>query len=259
MLGLVRKETAELYRARLAELQLLKTPIGEDGYIRPITPGPLLYHGRFNLAWFDELGMRPIHGSPRVIFDVGAYDGGDAARFKLKFPAAEVYAFEADPKCFGEVGKNLAGLGVKCVCAAVCSAQEKSVPWYTSASDTRSQGSMFRHTAEYQQTFPKVRQIVASAVEAIRLDSFCAEREIEKIDLLHMDVEGAETEVARGLGFLRPKLIFTEALPFPGWIGPGTSSAEQHKFISSLGYILLGDWVYDRLYLRADLARYLSA
>ena len=46
----------------------------------------------FNLDW-----LKFLIESPKTIFDVGCYDGGDSIRFKQEFPISEVYSFEASP------------------------------------------------------------------------------------------------------------------------------------------------------------------
>ena len=47
-------------------------------------------------------------------------------------------------------------------------------------------------------------------VPSVRLDLFCADHGVEGIDVLHMDVQGAEGMVLQGLGALRPRMIFLE-------------------------------------------------
>jgi len=50
----------------------------------------------FDLGWlnqyFDETGL--------VVFDIGAFDGGDSVRFVNHPKVTEVHAFEASPRNF---------------------------------------------------------------------------------------------------------------------------------------------------------------
>src|SRR5260370_25791148 len=88
------------------------------------TGGVRLYHSKFNLGWLSELEL-----SPSVICDIGSYDGGDAIRFKMAFPRASVFAFEADPTRLKIVQANASKFGVTAVHAAVCD-RTGWVDWY---------------------------------------------------------------------------------------------------------------------------------
>jgi len=227
------REEIELLRTRIDSLQLVRNGADQDGEFTCLLPATLeerrLYHSAFNMAWIDELRL-----SPKVVLDIGAYDGGDSIRFKSRFPDARVVAFEADP-----------------------------VAWYQ-AHDARfddgkagSQGSMYRHSPACKQRYDFVRQSATPiSVEGIRIDTFCRRAGIDDVDVAHIDVEGAEYDVVAGLGDIRPKLLYVEAAPFDAWIG-AKRPAELHRKLSCSGYLLAADLGGDRLYLRADLVRLL--
>jgi hypothetical protein len=109
----------EVLRKRIDSLQLVRNEAGQDGEFTYLVPGTFeerrLYHSRFNMAWVDELRL-----APKVILDIGAYDGGDSIRFKSRFPEARIIAFEADPERHAVVTGNVEPLGMTCVNAAVC-------------------------------------------------------------------------------------------------------------------------------------------
>jgi FkbM family methyltransferase len=155
-----------------------------------------LYHSRFNMAWVDELRL-----APKVILDIGAYDGGDSIRFKSRFPEARIIAFEADPERHAVVAGNVEPLGMTCVNAAVCD-QDGPVAWYQ-AYDARfddgkagSQGSMYRHSPECKQRYDFVRQSgTPITVAGMRVDSFCRQAGIDDVDVAHIDAEGAAYDV----------------------------------------------------------------
>jgi len=210
------------------------------------------------MTWLDELRI-----SPKVIFDVGAYDGGDSIRFKYRFPDARVVAFEADPERHRIVADNVEPFGIACVNAAVYD-RDAPVPWYQShdgrfaADKAGSQGSMYRHSPEYARRFDFVRQSATPInVEGIRIDTFCNRAGIGEIDVAHIDVEGAEPEVVAGFGRILPKLVYVEAMPFSAWTG-ATHPRELHRKLSLAGYVLAAEMVSDRLYLRADLVPLLA-
>lgn len=248
----------DVLRTRIDNLQLVHNPAQPDGDFVCLVPGTLeerrLYQSAFNMSWLDELRI-----SPAVVFDVGAYDGGDSIRFKYRFPEARVVAFEADPRRHRVVTQNVAPFGIACVNAAVCD-RDGPVPWYRSHDDRFSdeeagaQGSMYRHTSEYARRYDFVRQdATPTNVEGIRIDSFCDRSGIDEIDVAHIDVEGAEHDVVAGFGRILPKLVYAETAPFPGWLG-ARQPRELHRKLSSMGYVLAAELTNDRLYVRADLA-----
>ena len=249
----------ELLRRRIDNLQLVHNPAEPDGEFVCLAPDTLeerrLYHSRFNMAWLDELRI-----SPKIVFDVGSYDGGDALRFKYRFPDARVIAFEADPERHRVVADNVAPFGIACVNAAVCD-RDGPVPWYRSQDarygdgGTGSQGSMYRHSPEFQRRHDFIKQsATATSVDGIRIDTFCAQAGIAEIDVAHIDVEGAEHEVVGGFGCILPKLVYAEVAPLDNWIG-ARQPRELHRRLSAMGYVLAAELINDRLYVRADLVR----
>jgi FkbM family methyltransferase len=217
---------------RLADLTLVRQPVSAVGSL-------------FNPAWLSEFGV-----DPRVIMDIGSYDAFDAIRLKTQFPQARVIAFEADPDRFAIAERNAQGSGVTVVPCAV-GASDGQRGWYQAKSTDGigGQGSFFVHA----KTFANISQAkAANDVHVTRLDSYCRGAGIADIDLLHIDVEGAEYEVLTGLGALRPKMIFLETIARHNWKG-AKSSADLHRFLTRARYVLAGDFRSDRLYVRADL------
>jgi FkbM family methyltransferase len=254
-------EDLQSLRLRLDNLCLVMSPPEGDGEIVHELPDGTgrrrLYRSGFNIAWLEEFAI-----VPQVIFDIGCYDGGDSVRFKRSFPQAKVVAFEADPERYAVVCRNAAGLGIRALNAAVCD-RDGPVSWYQSK-DARfteesagSQGSMYRHSAEYRQQHDGIRQsAVAITVNGVRLDTVCRDIGVGEVDLAHIDVEGAEYDVLGGLGDIRPKLIYLETVSFGAWIG-ARETKDVHRKLSSLGYVMAADLPGNRLYVRADVARHL--
>jgi FkbM family methyltransferase len=248
----------EMLRSRVDGLRVVRNGAEQDGEFTCLLPTTLeerrLYQSRFNMAWIDELRL-----SPKVVLDVGAYDGGDSIRFKYRFPDARVIAFEADPERYAVVAGNVEPFGIACVNAAVCD-RDGPVPWYKAYDGhaegrTGAQGSMYRHSPQYERRYDFVRQSpTPTAVDGLRIDTFCRKSAIDDIDVLHIDAEGAEYEVIAGLGALLPKMIYVEAVPFDAWVG-ARQSRELHVRVSCMGYLLAAELINDRLYVRADLAR----
>lgn len=232
-------------RARARKYGLLSRSIGEQEFNVLLSGKQIKFaHSGFNTDWLTELGI-----TPKVIVDLGSFDGGDAYRFKETYPAARVVTVEADPTRYKIAKDNLLDLGIETLNYAAC-ATDGEIDWYVSTIDTEpnAQGSIYKHTADFKKKFPFVKQANEPCkVMGRRFDSFTKEQSINQIDLLHMDIEGAEHNVLLTLGAIRPKLIYMEWREryFQGKVcGPETDA-----LLKSMGYQLILMKSVDRMYL----------
>lgn len=207
----------------------------------------VLYHSSFNMDWFRELGIMP-----KTIVDLGSFDGGDAYRFKDAFPEARVITVEADPTRFGIAQDNLAEAEVEILNCAAC-ATDGDIDWYVATIDgaPHAQGSMYQHTEAYQKKFAAVEQSKEpTKVAGKRFETIAGELSLSGIDLLHMDIEGAEHNVLKTLGTLRPKLIFLEWRE--GAFQGESCGPQTEALLRSMNYALILQKKVDRLYYLPD-------
>lgn len=204
----------------------------------------------FNLDW-----LKFLIESPKTIFDVGCYDGGDSIRFKQGFPISEVYSFEASPTRINMLKNYSTQYGINVVEKAVCE-YDGTINFYESLIDrTRvdAQGSIFRHTDFYKNKYPQVFQNSEHIeVSCTTIESFCYQNDINEIDLAHIDVEGAELNVIKGFGKFLPKMVFIETLGDEMFYG-GTKKEDVHNLLLSYGYFLAKDLTTDRLYILENI------
>lgn len=206
--------------------------------------------GAFNTDWVS-LAI----ADPKVICDVGCYDCGDSIRFKTRFPTCEVYAFEASPSRHGGLRTTTSKYGIHLVENAVADV-DGTMNFYDSLVDgTRvdAQGSFFVHSQDYKNKYPRIKQNRnPTQVQTITMDTFCKSKGITEIDLLYVDVEGAEMLVVKGMKDLRPKIIFIETAQMsdssPMWVGDIRGSQELETYLLSIGYVLGKILSSDRLY-----------
>ncbi|HRH67177.1 MAG TPA: FkbM family methyltransferase [Bacteroidia bacterium] len=130
--------------------------------------------------YFAEARMdfKPVSDVP-VILDCGANVGVSVIRFKQLYPQAKIIAFEADPKICSYLIRNLKANGISDV-DVVNKAVWKDSSGISFGSEGADGGSVF-HTENARQ------------IPSIRLKDVLAG--YDQIDLLKMDIEGAETEV----------------------------------------------------------------
>lgn len=151
----------------------------------------------------------------QTVFDIGAYHGEWTTTYRGLFPAAQVYAFEPFPESRKVLNEAFAGESNVTIVAAAMGDAEGERSFYVNQHaatnsllrvDERTDASLVSHellTLQAELTVP---------VKTI--DGFCQERGISRLNLLKIDVQGAEVMVLRGgADMLRRKaidLIYTE-------------------------------------------------
>lgn len=182
-----------------------------------------------------------------IIFDVGAHKGESVAYLKRIFPKASIYSFEPDPDSF-----------------AVLSAKSiEGVSYFNLAlSDADGQASFYRNQISHTNSLLKVNfkskdsigfakataendakffQNFNEEVQAstIMLDSFSKQHSIESIDLLKVDVQGAECRVLTGgVATLRNTKAIILEISFYDYYERQTSFMDVEQILSPLGFRL---------------------
>jgi FkbM family methyltransferase len=137
-----------------------------------------------------------IGRSGQVIVDAGAHVGFYALWQGLSVgPTGRIYAFEPNPAVYPLLVKNVRRNGldwVECIPQAL-SAEEGMVVMQTPPRGTSS--ARILHSAS-EETEPTVQ------VQSTTLDAFVDEHNVDHIDILKMDTEGAEVNIVLG-GLLR--------------------------------------------------------
>lgn len=134
-----------------------------------------------------------------VVFDVGANVGDYARLVRRHVPAATVYAFEPARAVFEQLARAAEGEG------------GRVRPFNLGFSDEARGIDLYSYTVEGEEQSlissidrrlpTQVVQVEVSATERIevrRLDDFCREQGVGRIDFLKLDVEGHELAVLRG-------------------------------------------------------------
>ena len=159
------------------------------------------------MASWEEIFDREIYKirstamAPRIL-DCGANVGVSSLYFRKQFPGARITAFEPDPKIFSYLRDNLAQAGFSDV-----ELIEKGV-W-------NSEGTLRFHSEGADAgRINNASQAAYIEIHTVRLLDYL----IEDIDLLKIDIEGAEDEVLADISpsLSRVKNIFIEYHSFEG-------------------------------------------
>ncbi len=201
----------------------------------------------------------------RTIFDVGARDCDDSAQFAQHYPQATVYAFECNPTTLPACRAVAAAHPNVCLTEKAVSDLPGTIAFFQTDPDksaTDAPGlapgtsSMFAATGNYPEENYVQHRI---EVEAVTLGGFLRDRGIHDIDILWMDVQGAELLVLKGLGERIRDLacVHMEVEFFEIYQGQALFP-ELHRRMAVAGFVLAGFNSYSRyaadaVYFRNDL------
>lgn len=160
----------------------------------------------------------PAH-VPRTIFDIGACEGEDSVRFSRLFPNASVYAFEPLPANQELIRANFArykAANATLVPLALSDAAGEAT-FHVSSGRPRelfagekwnygNKSSSLLAPSEAQPMHGWIEFKERITVPTETLDHYCATQSIAHIDLVHMDVQGAEMLVLRGAARMLPHI-----------------------------------------------------
>ncbi len=122
-----------------------------------------------------------------IIFEVGALDAKDSLLFKQSFPDANVYAFEGLPENYEMYMKDLENIYT--FNKVVFNYDGKTI--FHKKEINGIHGVFDRGSAYGTETL---------SVKCYRLDSICRDLNVDHIDMIKIDVEGATYEVLDGMG-----------------------------------------------------------
>lgn len=183
-----------------------------------------------------------IKAKEPVILDIGAHVGRVARIYRDQFPLASIHCFEPFPQSFQLLSNSAEGdPRIFCYKKAVSEVKGTAVFNANLYSSTNSLLKTDERGASFwgEGLLDTTSQVEVSTTT---VDTFCVEAGISHIDILKMDVQGAEFSVLEGakdmLANQRISLIYTELIMCPTYKG-------QHKiheylsFLDSFGYDFL--------------------
>lgn len=151
---------------------------------------PVYLHDESDLAIFKEVFVDEDYSidlkiNPKVIVDLGSHVGYSVILFKMRYPGAKVYAFEPDRNNFKRIEKNVSGMDKVSVYNEVISGKNEKLRFNI---NRRGESSSL---ANRRGTKTDIK------LKSKTLDKILNKLELEKIDMMKFDIEGAEGRVFR--------------------------------------------------------------
>lgn len=139
-----------------------------------------------------------------VVVDVGANVGLFTLFVKRRRPAARVVALEPMPETFRALRANLAGLDGVCALQQAVGAEPEAGTAFTYYPDLPGNSTRFPEAKALAREHPVAGALLADARELVlpvrTLSAVLSDVDIpERVDLLKVDVEGAEADVLAGI------------------------------------------------------------
>ena len=157
-----------------------------------------------------------------VIFDVGAHHGSRSKIYRRLFSDAVIYGFEPTPAAVDQLRLAFAGDDLYHPYALALSDRQGEIEFHLNAHG--STNSLLGTDAEAPvdwRSLVKTEGTVTVATQTI--DTFCAENDISKIDMMKIDVQGAESRVLRGAREMLArgaiKSVYLEIIVAPTYVG----------------------------------------
>jgi FkbM family methyltransferase len=174
-----------------------------------------------------------------VIFDVGAYVGEVAATYKRLFPQSTIYCFEPFPDSFQKLNRLCRDGSIKAHQIAL--SDKKGNTTFNINVDLSCNSLLLPTESDFKCYSAKSIKDSEIQVETNTLDNFCTGAKISCIDILKLDVEGAEVKVLEGASRMLSKqaikLIYSEVMFIPHYDG-GCMFHELTAFLNRYGYTL---------------------
>lgn len=186
-------------------------------------------------AEFDLNGLPALLGrEDPVILDVGCNDGSHTLKFLQLFPRARVFCFEPDPRARERFHLLVKSDRAKLFPLAISDADgtttfhasggQPPAEWgVTLPKGWDGSGSIKKPTGHIK-THPWCNFDQSFEVETRRLDTWSRAENVEHVDFVWADVQGAEAELVRGgtETFARTRYFYTECVPTQMYEGQPT-------------------------------------
>ena len=171
-------------------------------------------------------------GEP-VIFDIGAHHGQTAKEFRTWFPKAHIFCFEPFPDSYSELVKNTSDdIRIRCFNYGLSDSQGV----FPFQSNRQSSTNSLLESDPSAQSVWGNNILTTDAVVELQfhpLDSVAPSLGIKQIDILKMDVQGAEYKVVQGAMRLCEQrligLVYSEIITQPTYLG-------QKRFDQALSF-----------------------
>lgn len=168
-----------------------------------ISPG-IIKQIKFFDAFKSQYRLLP---NAEIIFDVGAYDGRTVECYRRYYSKSKIYSFEPFSKSFeklNEYKKRTEDEQLEVYPYAITD-KDGPVSFFSNKLAATNSVLPFGEEANTYNSQMKLREEIT--VSGMTLDTFCNEKQIDRIDILKMDIQGGELLALEGAKHLLEKKV----------------------------------------------------
>ena len=200
-----------------------------------------------NLEKFIKVAQETVGKDHLIIFEFGARDCAETMVFHQSFPTSMIYTFECNKSTLPLCRERVKGIDNIILTEKAVTDHDGEIKFYpidqektvtTWADGNPGASSIFRASGKYPvEKYVQTEDVVAS----VSLKSFLATYQLPHIDLLWMDIQGAELIALKGLAerINDVKLMHLE-INFTSIYEGQTFYPEIKKFLKRHGFYFLG-------------------
>jgi FkbM family methyltransferase len=195
---------------------------------------------------FVSLARRFVDEEPRVVVEAGAHDCADTLKFHALCPDANIFAFECNPDLFPICQHAVAGKPRIHLSNAGLSDADGGATFFKIVPESDDIGTLGSSsllefaTDAIGRDHSGNRQQEAVHIRTTRLDTLMQAEHLPRIDLLWLDIQGAELTVLRGLGDrLRDVGVACLEVEFKRLYAGQPLYADVRRFMEARGFYFL--------------------
>ena len=149
-----------------------------------------------------------------TVLEIGSCEGEDSIKFLRTFPTIRLFCFEPDPANCNKHRRHIQDARCQLIEAAITN-EDKNVVFHRSGGRSRRASGSLRQPKDHLKRHPWCKFDEDIVVPGITLDTWCSQNQIEIIDLIWADVNGAETSMIAGgqQALSRTRYLYTEFGP----------------------------------------------
>lgn len=231
------------------EFGIFNTTIDEGVFYHKDYDGINFMKSSFRKEWIDTY-IKDV----KTIIDIGALDGGDSLRFNSWYKDANVYSIEGSPNNFNVINRKIGNRNNLKFYNYVISEKNEIVDFHLKTFiDFEHDGQMHMGSIYKYKDIQKFEHLSSEdsiKVESITFDRFCEMNNIESVDVIHVDIEGASYNLVLGMNKFLPKVVFLEKEGIEFFSDKEIGGNEELKrLLKSKGYELILDLGNDYLFI----------
>jgi FkbM family methyltransferase len=201
---------------------------------------------------------RPYLPANPVVLEAGAHAGGDTILMSRNFPSGKVYAFEPVPFLYEQLTKAVSAISNVSTYPFALAGQAGTAEMFISGGAGTASSSLLNPVGHLE-LHPQITFNERVAVPTVTIDQWAAQNGVTHIDLLWLDLQGAEFEVLKASPeILKTVRVIITEISFMQMYQGTPLYPEFKKWLEEQGFVVIReDRQYqdmgDALLIRKDL------